>query len=138
MTNILFMCAAVIFFDARGEAMDTKRAVATVLKNELNGKGTIDFCRYAPWNRFKKSKDGIEVWIKEIQKEIYQIIREGYPDEVAWLECNELAGSLLRPEFQLLGNWTNYYNPRRDHKYPWMKKLVDVVDIGRLRFGRLP
>jgi hypothetical protein len=49
--------------------------------------------------------------------------------------CFDIANSVVNGSFQPTGPWDHYWNPTLCTP-SWAPKMVDVVDIGRQRFGR--
>lgn len=111
--------------------MECKRAVASTIYNNVN------ITKFAPWSRYRTATNPPSKWVIDIKKEIAEIIVDDLMENASWCECIELACCLLTPDYKPDGMWTHFYNPKTAKHCRWMDNLIDVKDIGNMRFGRL-
>jgi len=121
--------AMTLFAECRGEPLEGKMAVASVIVNRhvWNKVSMRDVClrpyQFSCWNGYKGKHD------------MMQMYRGGQMTGPAWEECKLVARMILDdtlPETK----FTHYYNPRKA-KPVWAAKLKNVKTIGRHRFGTL-
>lgn len=137
-TNIIFIVAATLFFECRGEDLDTRRAVASVIKNVMfspEGDYTGDKSRrFHPWVRFAHGANTHGTWMA-VNKLVLQMVNESSVDLACWFECWSLADSVCSEDFKCEGSWTHFYS---GVEVPVWARGYRFVRRGNLYFGKVP
>ena len=122
--------AETIWREARGEDLNGRLAVASVIVNrmkerKLSASGVcLQSKQFSCWNGVDASG---KPWTgKKLTRKEFGV----------WLECVRIAGEIVRSEFKPIGNWNHYYNPKLCNP-SWGHAMACVSNIGNHRFGRL-
>ena len=121
-----WVLAATLYDEARGESLQGKEAVASVI-----------------WNRHKERKKTL----KQICLQPYQFSgwngKTKMPIDItnsknrkAWEQCWEIAKNMVNGNFTPTINSNHYYNPKLANP-KWGKQMKKVKVIGNHRFGKL-
>ena len=113
------LVANTLMREAGGEGEIGMRAVATVIHNRAGG----------DWQQFAAV-------IKQANQFAY-ILPQSHKHGEAWVNANRIACEMVSGQFQPVGGWTHFYNPRRTDP-GWGYSLQAVTNIGKHRFGELP
>lgn len=121
-TNLLLI-ACTLFFEASGESLLGKQAVASVI-----------------WNRHIERHLTLEQVCRQPRQFSCWNNRQGLPKVLpkgqAWKECLFLAQQMVDGEFRPAGVWNHYYAYKKCEPY-WGKLMTDVEVIGNHKFGVL-
>jgi N-acetylmuramoyl-L-alanine amidase len=118
--------ARTIYAEGKGESLEGKKAIASVIFNR--GNGNIDSIiavikkpkQFSCWNSAGESD-----WNNMKQK-----------SGNSWEESMQIAKSIMNGTFQSSGNWNHYYNPKLCSP-SWAYengKIKEHIDIGNHRF----
>lgn len=111
--------ADTLYMEARGEGEHGQRAVATVIYNRAKNTGKtfeavcLQPFQFSCWNASKTRK----------------ITPKTHSDAKAYELCLAIEKELLTGNFEPLGEWTHYYNPRLCNP-KWARDGQDKTQIG--------
>lgn len=122
--------AETIWREARGEDLNGRLAVASVIVNrmkerKLSASGVcLQRKQFSCWNGVDASG---KPWTgKNLTNNELGV----------WIECVRIAGEIVRSEFKPIGNWNHYYNPKLCNP-SWGRTMESVSTIGNHLFGRV-
>jgi len=120
--------ALTIFAESAGEPHTGKQAVASVIWNRAAGNPDklVAVCQapgqFSCWNGGRQPR-----------------VPNDWPSRRAWVQCRELAESMIAGTFRPSTEATHYYAPARMAKPPaWAVGVEPVAEIGGHRFFKLP
>ena len=137
LTNIL---TRTIFAEAKGESLEGKKMVATVIYNRAGGKleNMARVCfrnlQFSSWNNFT-DKSPLLYQIK-----IPKSVSKDPKAEKAWKDCKDIIDSIVNGTFQPLGNWNAFLNPKTadpEAVNGWGTTMSNKKTVGKHRFGYL-
>lgn len=122
------LLALVLWREARGEALETKRLVAWSIKNRVSHPswwgvdwGSVITKR---WQYSSMTAPGDP-----------NLIRWPLQTDTSWQACMQIAGEVFEGTTDLASGATHYFDKSLDSNQPeWAKDMTHVTDSGGMRF----
>lgn len=122
--------AITIWLEARGEPLAGKLAVASVLVNRAETRGTSLDREALRRRQFSCWNDGGQT--------ARRLWAAGAMRGPAWADCQRIARQAIAGTLPLRTHWTHFYAPRRVKSKPkWAKNMRGARKIGNHIFGSL-